>query len=83
MRHLFHAITRQLQTGRLFPWVLCLLGALFFIGDALLHPDRFYASLFFAFFGCTVAWYHYVIWCRKRAQGGLHLIGTYDAPRHD
>ncbi|NBC00880.1 MAG: hypothetical protein GVY15_08465 [Bacteroidetes bacterium] len=83
MRHLFRAITRQLQTGRLFPWVLCLLAALFFVGDALLHPDRFYTSLFFAFFGCTAAWYHYVVWRRKRAQGGLDLIGTYDAPRYD
>jgi len=83
MRPLFPAVTRQLQTGRLFPWVFCLLAALFFAGDALLYPDRFYNSLLFAFFGFTVAWYHYVIWRRKRAQGRLDLIGTYDAPRYD
>ena len=83
MRHLFYAITRQLQSGRLFPWVFCLLAALFFVGDAVLYPDRSYKSLFFAFFGFTAAWYHYVIWRRKRAQGGLDLIGTYDAPRCD
>jgi hypothetical protein len=61
IRHLFQAITRPLQTGRLFPWVFCLLAALFFVGDALLCPDHFYTSLFFLFFGCTAACYHYVI----------------------
>lgn len=78
MRRTIEFVRRELQQGGLLLWIACLVIAVGFAVDALINPERMYASLLFMLLGMIFGWRYFLVWKRMREQGGLVLLGTDD-----
>lgn len=67
---------KPFRKGSLFLVGLYAAVALFFLVDAALGPEHRYVSLLLATAGLSGTWRQYVVWSKKRAQGGMELLGT-------
>lgn len=76
MTKLLSSANATLQRGSLGLVIIGTIAVGLLLGFALFDQERLYRYMLFAFFGAVLTWRHFLVWRRRRDQGGVELLGT-------